>query len=131
VVQATDLEGVPLFEGLDGRQLAELAEWFEKRTVDAGIRLTGEGTPGYSFYVLTDGSAAVTSGGDGLAMLGPGDFFGEVALLGDGRRSATVTTTMPATVLVMFGTEFRRLVDAQPAIAEHITTAMRQRVGAG
>jgi CRP-like cAMP-binding protein len=129
VVRATDLQGVPLFDGLDGGELAELARWFEKRSVDSGTCLTGEGTPGYSFYVLANGTAEVTSGGSTLATLGPGDFFGEVALLGDGRRSSTVTTTTPSTVLTMFGTEFRRLADAQPAIAEQITVAMRNRVG--
>jgi CRP-like cAMP-binding protein len=128
VVRATDLEGVPLFASLDDSQRAELACWFEKRSVDSGTCLTGEGTPGYSFYVLADGTAEVTSGDNRLATLGPGDFFGEVALLGDGRRSATVTTTAPSTVLAMFGTEFRRLADAQPAIAERITSAMRARV---
>jgi CRP-like cAMP-binding protein len=130
VVRATDLEGVPLFESLDGGQLEELAGWFEKRSVDSGTCLTGEGTPGYSFYVLADGTAQVMSGDATLATLGPGDFFGEVALLGDGRRSATVVTTTPSTVLAMFGTEFRRLADAQPAIAERISSVMRARVGA-
>jgi CRP/FNR family transcriptional regulator, cyclic AMP receptor protein len=130
VVRATDLEGVPLFDGLEGGQLAELARWFEKRSVDSGTCLTGEGTPGYSFYVLANGTAEVTSGETTIATLGPGDFFGEVALLGDGRRSATVTTTTPSTVLTMFGTEFRRLSDAQPAIAARITSVMRARVRA-
>jgi CRP-like cAMP-binding protein len=130
MARASDLEPFPLFQGLDEAQLGELAAWFEARSVDTGTRLTGEGTAGYSFYVIADGAASVTSGDTTLGALGPGDFFGEVALLGDGRRSATVTTTTPATVLVMFGTEFRRLADAQPAIAERITAAMRERVPA-
>ena len=62
-----------------------------------------------------------------VAQLGPGDFFGEMALLGDGRRRATVTTSSPARALVLFGTEFRRLEQDHPHIAEQIETAMRDR----
>ena len=59
-----------------------------------------------------------------------GSFFGEVAILGDGRRSATVTATADSRVLAMLGTEFRRLEAEQPAIADSIADAMRRRVGA-
>jgi voltage-gated potassium channel len=62
-----------------------------------------------------------------VAQLGPGDFFGEMAILGDGRRQATVTTSSPAKVLVLFGTEFRQLEQDHPQIAEQIETAMRDR----
>ena len=128
MVSAADLASVPLFAELDEPQLVELAGWFEERDVSAGTRLTGEGAAGYSFYVLADGAASVAAGGDMIASLRPGDFFGEVAILGDGRRSATVTTTADSTVLAMFGTEFRRLQNAQPAIADSIAAAMRLRV---
>jgi CRP-like cAMP-binding protein len=64
------------------------------------VRLVGEGAPGYTFFVLVEGTAAVTSEGQTLAVLTPGDFFGEVAILGDGRRTATVTSTSPARLLV-------------------------------
>ena len=128
MVSAADLASVPLFAELDEPQLVELAGWFEERDVSAGTRLTGEGAAGYSFYVLADGAASVSAGGDMIASLRPGDFFGEVAILGDGRRSATVTTTADSTVLAMFGTEFRRLQNAQSAIADSIAAAMRLRV---
>ena len=74
------------------------------------------------------GTATVTADGARLADLGPGDFFGEVAMLTDGRRSATVTTTSPAELLVMFGSEFRQLEQDQPEIAARIEAAMRQRL---
>jgi CRP-like cAMP-binding protein len=63
-----------------------------------------------------------------VANLGPGDFFGEIAILGHGRRTATVTTTSPVTLLVMFGAEFRRLEAAHPDIASSIRRAMEERL---
>jgi len=128
VASAADLAGISLFESLSDPDLQELASWFDERKTGEGVRLIGEGAAGYSFFILTEGSAVVTSGDATLADLGPGDFFGEIAILGDGRRSSTVTTTSPATLLVMFGSEFRRLQDAQPDIAAGIEEAMRRRV---
>src|SRR5262249_31923037 len=105
---------------------AAIAPWFELESVSPGVNLTGEGASGYSFFVLQDGTATVTVDGDEVRTLGPGDFFGELALLGDGRRAATVTTATPAQVLVLFGTEFRQLQDAHPEIAERIESALRE-----
>jgi voltage-gated potassium channel len=130
VASPADLRDVPLFSALDDTQLTELATWFEERSVGPGARLIGEGVVGYSFFVLVEGAAHVTCGSESRGPLGPGDFFGEVAILGDGRRSATVTTTEPSRVLTMFGTDFRRLQVAHPAIAETIVQTMQARVGA-
>jgi voltage-gated potassium channel len=126
-VSPADLVAVPLFDSLNEQELQELAHRFEAKDVGEGIRLVGEGASGYSFFILADGIATVTAGGDEVAQLGPGDFFGEMALLGDGRRRATVTTSSPAKVLVLFGTEFRQLEQDHPHIAEQIETAMRDR----
>jgi len=123
-----DLATLSLFNTLDDDQLEELATWFHVQNAGEGVRLVGEGAPGYTFFVLTAGTAVVTSGDERLATLGPGDFFGEIAILGDGRRSATVTSTSPARLLVMFGTEFRRLETAHPEIASRITEAMAARI---
>jgi CRP-like cAMP-binding protein len=123
-----ELAAIPLFSSLSASDLRELVNWFDVQTISEGVRLTGEGAAGYSFFVLAKGTATVTSEGATLASLGPGDFFGEIAILGDGRRSATVTTTSPTKLFVMFGTEFRRLQDAQPEIAARIEQAMRERV---
>jgi cAMP-dependent protein kinase regulator len=70
----------------------------------------------------------VTADEELVATLGPGDYFGEMAILGGGRRLATVTTTAPAKLLVMFGTEFRRLEAAHPEIASAIRGRMEQRL---
>jgi CRP-like cAMP-binding protein len=86
VASVADLAALPLFNALDDDQLGELATWFHPESKAEGTRLVGEGAPGYTFFVLTDGTAAVTSEGQSLATLEPGDFFGEIAILGDGRR---------------------------------------------
>ena len=124
---AAELSGIPLFDSLAESELEELAGWFDVETPGEGVRLTGEGASGYSFFVLLDGSAAVTADGAEIATLRPGDFFGEIAILGDGRRSATVTTTSPSRVLTLFGTDFRQLQQAHPKIAQRIEAAMRER----
>jgi voltage-gated potassium channel len=127
---AEELSAIPLFSSLSDADLLELTKWFDVQTASEGVRLTGEGAAGYSFFILTQGSAVVTFEGADLAALGPGDFFGEIAILGNGRRTATVTTTSPARLLVMFGTEFRELQRAQPEIAGRVEEAMRQRIAA-
>jgi len=128
MASASQLAPIPLFESLSSSDLDELASWFDVQITGEDVRLIGEGSSGYSFFILTQGSAAVTTNEGVHADLGPGDFFGEIAILGDGRRTATVTTTSPSQLLVMFGTEFRRLQQAHPDIAERIEDAMRQRV---
>ena len=122
-----DLTGIPLFESLSDEERASLAEWFEVSDASPGATLVTEGASGYSFYVLLDGAAEVTVGGETVATYGPGDFFGEMAILGGGRRNATVTVTAPSRLLSMFGTEFRMLQDVQPGIAAHLEETMRQR----
>jgi CRP-like cAMP-binding protein len=128
VASSEDLAGVPLFAELSPDQLDELARWFHVQNTGPGIRLVGEGAPGYTFFVLVDGSAMVSSEGETLGTLGSGDFFGEIAILGAGRRTASVTSTSPTRLLVMFGTEFRQLEEAQPDIAARITDAMQARL---
>jgi CRP-like cAMP-binding protein len=121
-----DLVGIPLFDMLEPDERATIAPWFELQEVSPGINLTGEGASGYEFFVLRDGTATVTINGIDVRTLGPGDSFGELAILGDGRRTATVTTTSPAHVLVLFGTEFRRLQQEYPEAAERIESALRE-----
>ena len=127
VATPDDLAGLPLFEPLDAEQRSTIAHWFELQDVSPGVRLTGEGAAGYSFYVLREGSASVTVDGAEIRTLGPGDFFGELALLGGGRRTATVTTTSAARVLVLFGTEFRQLEQEHPELAARIEAGVRER----
>ena len=123
---ADDLASAPIFGSLGPDELAAIAPWFELQEVSPGVTLTGEGAPGYSFFVLRDGTATVTIDGSEVRTLGAGDFFGELAILGDGRRTATVTTASPSHVLVLFGSEFRRLQQEYPEIAAQIESALRE-----
>jgi CRP-like cAMP-binding protein len=123
-----DLAGIALFDDLEPEELATIAPWFEVQEASPGVRLTGEGAAGYSFFVLSDGTANVTIDGAEVNALGPGDFFGELAILGDGVRTATVTTTSPARLLVLFGTEFRQLAEQHPDLARRIEAGVRARL---
>ena len=123
---ADDLTGIPLFDPLGPDERAAIAPWFELEDVSPGVNLTGEGASGYSFFVLRDGSATVSINGIEVRKLGPGDFFGELAILGDGVRTATVTTASPSQLLVLFGTEFRRLQQEYPELAAQIESALRE-----
>ncbi|HEY2310126.1 MAG TPA: cyclic nucleotide-binding domain-containing protein [Gaiellaceae bacterium] len=122
---AEDLVGVPLFADLEPDERESLASWFEVQDISADVKLTGEGASGYSFFVLREGTATVTIDGNEVRTLKPGDFFGELAILGDGRRTATVTTTSPVRVLVLFGTEFRQLQQEYPELAAQIESRLR------
>src|SRR6476620_3859332 len=121
-----DLAGIPLFATLEPDEQAAIAPWFELEDVSPGVKLTGEGASGYSFYVLRHGTATVTIDDIEVRTLGPGDFFGELALFGDGRRTATVTTAAPSEVLVLFGTEFRQIQQKYPELASRIESGLRQ-----
>ena len=126
-VASVELASIPLFASLSEAEREQVAGWFEPRTAPKGSTLAGEGATGYCFFVLAEGQAAVSTNGAQLTTLGPGDFFGEIAILGDGRRSATVTTTTPVRLLVMFGSEFRRLQEDHPAVARQLEEAMAAR----
>jgi CRP/FNR family transcriptional regulator, cyclic AMP receptor protein len=122
------LARVPLFASLSRDQLTAIATLTELRSEPGGARLVGEGAPGYSLLVLLDGTAAVTSGDEELRTLGPGDFFGEIALLtGEGRRTATVTSTTPVTLAVMLGSDYRVFARDWPEAAELIKQAVAER----
>jgi len=98
-----------LFDGIADAELEQITDWFERRDVDSGETLAREGASGYAFTVLGTATARVSHGEETVRELGPGDWFGEGAILGSGRRTATVTAATPGTVWVLFGTRFREL----------------------
>ena len=127
-VNPSDLSRVALFAGLDEPDQRIVATWLDTGEFSPGYKLTHEGASGYAFYVLHDGAADVVVGDSVVRKLGPGDFFGELSMLGDGRQTATVTVTKPSTIWTMFGSRFRELQQEHPAIAAAIEKVAAERV---
>jgi CRP-like cAMP-binding protein len=126
---AADLAGIPLFEDLSEDERARLAGKFEERTVGAGSHLTAKGASGYLFFVIVEGAAEAQIDDRPVGQLSPGDFFGEVAMLGEtGRRMAAVVATSDMRVGVMFGTEFRQMEGDFPQVVERLRAAMNERL---
>jgi CRP-like cAMP-binding protein len=121
------LDQIALFNGLSKDQKAEVARQADEIDVDAGKRLVSEGRFGYEFFVIENGTAEVVRGDEHIADLGPGDFFGEMALLGDTTRNADVITQTPMTAMVMTDVAFRSLARKMPDVAEEIREACRRR----
>lgn len=122
------LARMPLFRSLSPEQLEAMATLTELRQEEAGTALVEAGVPGYSLFVLQEGTALVTDGDEPLAELAPGDFFGEIALLGRRERTATVTATSPVTLVVMLGSDFRVFERDWPDAAEQMKQAMAERL---
>jgi CRP-like cAMP-binding protein len=114
---ADELKNVPLFSDLSQRQLKRLARGFRERDVKAGTALIREGEKsGVSFFVIVDGTATVSVDGNEVKQLGPGDYFGELALISERVRSATVTADGPMHCLVMGFWDFRRYAKDNPDV---------------
>lgn len=126
-----DLQQVPLLADLSDAERSALSELFDIMEYDAGRTLVGEGRAGYAFYVINRGRVAVTHESEPLRELGPGDFFGEIAILGKRRRTATVTATEPVVVWVLLGSAFEELQSSRPEVAAALQEAMRHRLEAG
>jgi CRP/FNR family cyclic AMP-dependent transcriptional regulator len=123
------LKKVPLFAGCSKGELRELALVADEIDLKEGRTLVREGQPGREFFVLVDGSVRVSRGGRKLADLGPGDWFGEIALLTNTPRTATVTATSPIRVLVVTDRSFRQLVERIPKIALKVLASVGERLG--
>jgi CRP-like cAMP-binding protein len=122
------LKSVPLFAGCSKSELRELAMTADEIDLRDGHVLTKEGRPGREFFVLVDGTARVTQKGRKIADLGAGDWFGEIALLTDAPRTATVTATSPVDVLVITDRSFRRVVETMPSIALKVLASVGERL---
>ena len=110
------LQRVPLFSDLSKRELTPIARAFKERQFSAGATIAREGTGGAAFFLIESGEATVSVGGKKRATLKPGDYFGEIALIDEGARTATITAS---TDLVCYGLmlwEFRPLVQENGAI---------------
>ena len=124
------LRGVPLFERCSARELGEIAAVADELGVPAGKVLAAEGERGREFVVLVEGAAEVRRKGRRINTLAAGDFLGEIALVTDRPRTATVTTTGPARVLVLTGRDFQRLLERVPSLAVKVLAALGERLPA-
>jgi len=122
------LKKVPLFAGCSKAELRELAMVADELDLREGRTLVREGRPGREFFILLDGSVRVSRDGRKLSDLGAGDWFGEIALLTDTPRTATVAATSPIRVLVITDRSFRRVVERMPAIALKVLATVSDRL---
>jgi CRP-like cAMP-binding protein len=128
---ADDLKRVPLFSELSQRQLKHLAQDFKERTFRPGATVVREGyMSGVDFFVVADGEAVVTVKGKEVGKLGPGDYFGELALIGERERLSTVTAVTPVRCLSMASWHFRRFVNHNPGVAWKLLQRLVDLLGA-
>jgi voltage-gated potassium channel len=121
------LKDVPFFSSMSEQDLAAVAQQTEETNVAAGTVLAREGELGEAFFVIESGTAEVTRGDAPVGELGAGDFFGEVALIREERRTATVTATSPMVLIVITGLSFRSLDRSIPEIRETVSKALAER----
>ena len=121
------LKTLPLFESVPDEDLERISPFVSEVSVSEGKPLVTEGDYAYEFMAIEEGTAEVRRGDEKLAELGPGEFFGEVGLLGDDRRNATVVATSPMRLLTLDRWDMRRLEKAVPTAAAKIRSAARAR----
>jgi CRP-like cAMP-binding protein len=124
------LSRVPLFSQLSKQELEFVASRADEVDVNAGQKLTTQGSPGDSFYILLDGEADVEVDGQPRPTLKTGDFFGEISMLDRGLASATVTTKTPAKLFVMSHSQFRDAIKASEPLLVKVLAAMGERLRA-
>jgi CRP/FNR family transcriptional regulator, cyclic AMP receptor protein len=124
------LKQVPLFAGCSKRELQEISQIADQIEVPAGYDLTREGASGQELVVIVEGSADVRRRGRKVNTVGTGDFVGEIALVTDVPRTATVTTTQPSQLLVLTRRDFRTLMKRVPTIQLKVLEALASRLPA-
>ena len=123
-----DLAEVPLFSACSGKDLQNIARRVEHVDVPAGKDLVREGSAGAEFFVILDGTAEVSRRGKRVATLGPGAFFGDLALLDRAPRNATVTALTPMKLAVLGQREFASMIDEIPGFAHKLLTGLAHRL---
>ncbi len=122
------LRRAPLFEGLSKKELGQLARVSEDMEIPAGTALCKEGDIGHEFFVIVDGKVEITRNGRKVAMRGSGEFVGEIALLEQTPRMATVTAKTPLRLFVLTRRDFRHLVEENPSVERKVLRALARRV---
>ena len=126
-MDATRLKSIGLFEEVGDEELAEIAPFATEVSVEEGRELVREGDFSYEFMAIEEGEAEVTRGGEHVADLGPGDFFGEMGLLEKTLRNATVTAKTPVRLITLTGWALKRVERSAPQAMERIRTVLEER----
>jgi CRP-like cAMP-binding protein len=121
------LKSVPLFQNVPDKQLKAIADSFTERRFSEGQELTAEGGGAAGFFVIESGEAKVTIDGVERRTLGPGDHYGEIALIDGGLRTATITASADGTAYGLTSWQFRPLVESHAEIAWPLLEAMAKR----
>jgi CRP-like cAMP-binding protein len=121
------LKAIPLFAGLNRKERRALAPRADEVDLEKGRTLVREGEWAYEFFAIEEGTVEVRRGDQLLGELGPGDFFGEMALVADKRRNATVVATSPVKLVVMTAQAFRQTARELPEVASKILAAVEER----
>jgi CRP-like cAMP-binding protein len=124
------LAGVPLFAGCSKSELSEIATIADEIRFAEGATLIREGERGREFLIVVDGTVEVTKQGRTLNELGPGSFVGEIALVTDVPRTATVVATSPVRLLVITDRGFQHLIRKTPSIAAKVLASLGERLAA-
>jgi CRP-like cAMP-binding protein len=122
------LKQVPLFAGLDRRELERVANSMKERRFDAGDTVTSEGRGGVGFFVIEEGEAKVSVHDEERTHLGPGDYFGEIALITESDRTATITAETDMRCYGMTMWDFRPLVESNASIAWNMLQSLAQKL---
>jgi CRP/FNR family transcriptional regulator, cyclic AMP receptor protein len=122
------MEQVPLFAKCSRKELETIGRVSDERHVPTGTVLCEQGQPGTEFYLVLDGEAAVRRDGSVVGPIGPGGSFGELALLTELPRNATVEVTHDSTLLVLTKADFQGLLDEVPGLAHNLLTSVAQRL---
>jgi len=128
-MDAAQLDSIPLFQGLTVEQRASVARACEELEVEAGTVLVREGDFSHAVFAIRSGTAEVVHEGVVINTLGPGDYFGEIAVMSGGRRSASVVATSPLTLVTIFNREIWRLEREAPEVAAVLRDAISARIG--
>jgi CRP-like cAMP-binding protein len=124
------LQRVPLFAELEAKELERLSGSFKERTFDSGEIVAAEGEGGAGFFVIESGEAVVRVGGDERGRLGPGDYFGDIAMIDQGDRTATIEAESELKTYGLTFWDFRPLVESDARIAWPLLQAMAKRLRA-
>ena len=126
-MDVSQLKSIPLFEEVGDEELAQIAPFATEVEVEQGRELVREGDFSYEFMAIKEGQAEVTRGGDHVADLGPGDFFGEMGLIERTLRNATVTAKTPVRLVTLTGWDLKRVERSAPQAMERIRAVLEER----